>query len=157
MTLTESTILTGGSNNSQVTGSTNVFISGTAKLWDVQGGGRRGVSGVGTANVEVSGQAAIRHVLCGSITDGLERNGTATPNIDSYDGSVKDVNITIEDNVWLASNVVVCGGVTIGHDTVIGAGSVVTRDIPAGVLAAGNPCRVIRPLGEKDKMKLPCE
>ena len=65
--------------------------------------------------------------------------------------------ITIEDNVWLASNVVVCGGVTIGHDTVIGAGSVVTRDIPAGVLAAGNPCRVIRPLGEKDKMKLPCE
>lgn len=103
VTLTESTILTGGSNNSQVTGSTNVFISGTAKLWDVQGGGRRGVSGVGTANVEVSGQAAIRHVLCGSITDGLERNGTATPNIDSYDGSVKDVNITIEDNAMVAS------------------------------------------------------
>lgn len=65
--------------------------------------------------------------------------------------------ITIGDNVWLASNVVVCGGVTIGHDTVIGAGSVVTRDIPAGVLAAGNPCRVIRPLTEKDKMRLPCE
>lgn len=103
VTLTESTILTGGSNNSQVTGSTNVFISGTAKLWDVQGGGRRGVSGVGTANVEVSGQAAIRHVLCGSITDGLERNGTATPNIDGYDGSVKDVNITIEDNAMVAS------------------------------------------------------
>ena len=65
--------------------------------------------------------------------------------------------ITIGDNVWLASNVVVCGGVTIGHDTVIGAGSVVTRDIPAGVLAAGNPCRVIRPLTEKDKMRLPNE
>ncbi len=63
--------------------------------------------------------------------------------------------ITIGDNVWLASNVVVCGGVTIGHDSVIGAGSVVTRDIPAGVLAAGNPCRVIRPLSEKDKMQLP--
>ena len=103
VTLTESTILTGGSNNGQVTGSTNVFISGTAKLWDVQGGGRRGVSGVGTANVEVSGQAAIRHVLCGSITDGLEYGGTATPSINGYDGSVKDVNITIEDNAMVAS------------------------------------------------------
>lgn len=65
--------------------------------------------------------------------------------------------ITIEDNVWLASNVTVCGGVTIGHDTVIGAGSVVVKDIPAGVFAAGNPCRVIRPITEKDKMKLPNE
>lgn len=65
--------------------------------------------------------------------------------------------ITIEDNVWLASNVTVCGGVTIGHDSVIGAGSVVTKDIPAGVFAAGNPCRVIRPITEKDKMKLPNE
>ena len=63
--------------------------------------------------------------------------------------------ITIGDNVWLASCVVVCGGVTIGHDSVIGAGSVVTKDIPAGVFAAGNPCRVIRPLSEKDKMQLP--
>lgn len=65
--------------------------------------------------------------------------------------------ITIEDNVWLASNVVVCGGVTIGHDTVIGAGSVVTKSIPSGVFAAGNPCKVIRPLTEKDKMRLPNE
>ena len=65
--------------------------------------------------------------------------------------------ITIGDNVWLASNVVICGGVTIGDDCVIGAGSVVTKDIPARVFAAGNPCRVIRPLTEKDKMKLPCE
>lgn len=65
--------------------------------------------------------------------------------------------ITIEDNVWLASNVTVCGGVTIGHDTVIGAGSVVVKDIPSGVFAAGNPCRVIRPITEKDKMKLPNE
>ncbi len=65
--------------------------------------------------------------------------------------------ITIGDNVWLASNVTVCGGVTIGHDTVIGAGSVVTRNIPANVFAAGNPCRVIRPITEKDKMKLPNE
>ena len=60
--------------------------------------------------------------------------------------------IVIGDNVWLASNVVVCGGVTIGNGAVIGAGSVVTRSIPSGVFAAGNPCRVIRPITEKDKM-----
>ena len=52
--------------------------------------------------------------------------------------------ITIEDNCWLASNVVVCGGVTIGEGCVIGAGSVVTKDIPPYSLAVGNPCRVIR-------------
>lgn len=63
--------------------------------------------------------------------------------------------ITIGDNVWLASGVIICGGVTIGHDTVIGAGSIVTRDIPAGVFAAGDPCRVIRELRESDKMQLP--
>lgn len=62
--------------------------------------------------------------------------------------------ITIEDNCWLASNVVVCGGVTVGEGSVIGAGSVVTRDIPAHSLAAGNPCRVIRTLTAADRMDL---
>jgi len=60
--------------------------------------------------------------------------------------------ITIEDNCWLASSVVVCGGVTIGEGSVIGAGSVVTRNIPPHSLAVGNPCRVIRTLGEQDRM-----
>lgn len=46
----------------------------------------------------------------------------------------------------------VCGGVTIGAGSVIGAGSTVNRDIPAGVIAAGTPCRVIRPITEKDKL-----
>ena len=50
--------------------------------------------------------------------------------------------------MWLGVNVVVTSGVTIGDRTVIGAGSVVTRDIPAGVFAAGNPCRVIRAIPE---------
>jgi maltose O-acetyltransferase len=54
--------------------------------------------------------------------------------------------ITIGDNVWLGGGVIVCPGVTIGADTVVGAGSVVTRDLPARVFAAGNPCRVIRQL-----------
>lgn len=54
--------------------------------------------------------------------------------------------ITIGDNVWLGGGVIVCAGVTIGADTVVGAGSVVTRDLPPRVLAVGNPCRVIRDL-----------
>lgn len=54
--------------------------------------------------------------------------------------------ITIEDNVWLGGGVIVLPGVTIGADTVVGAGTVVTRDLPPGVVAAGNPARVIRQL-----------
>ena len=54
--------------------------------------------------------------------------------------------ITIGEDVWVGGSVVICPGVTIGDRSVIGAGSVVTRDIPAGVFAAGNPCRVIREL-----------
>ncbi len=56
--------------------------------------------------------------------------------------------ITIGDNVWLGGGVIVCPGVSIGDDSVIGAGSVVTRDIPAGVVAVGNPARVIRQTDE---------
>ena len=55
--------------------------------------------------------------------------------------------ITIGDNVWLAGGVIVCPGVRIGADTVVGAGSVVTRDLPPGVLAVGAPARVVRSLG----------
>lgn len=54
--------------------------------------------------------------------------------------------ITIGDNVWLGGGVIVCPGVTIGADTVVGAGAVVTKDLPAGVLALGNPARVVREL-----------
>lgn len=52
--------------------------------------------------------------------------------------------ITIGNNVWLGGGVIVCPGVTIGEDTVVGAGAVVTRDLPAGVVAVGNPARVVR-------------
>lgn len=55
--------------------------------------------------------------------------------------------ITIADNVWLGSGVIVLAGVTIGENTVVGAGSVVTRDLPANVVAVGNPARVIRTIG----------
>ena len=56
------------------------------------------------------------------------------------------VPITIGDRVWLSGGVIVCPGVTIGDNTTIGAGSVVVHDIPANVVAVGNPCRVIRQL-----------
>lgn len=55
-------------------------------------------------------------------------------------------NITIGENVWLGTRVIVLPGVTIGDGSVIGAGSIVTRDIPPGVLAVGQPARVVRPL-----------
>jgi maltose O-acetyltransferase len=55
--------------------------------------------------------------------------------------------ITIGRDCWIGAGAIILGGVTIGDGTTIGAGSVVTRDVPAGVVAAGNPCRVIRTLG----------
>ena len=61
--------------------------------------------------------------------------------------------VTIGSNIWFGANVVVCSGVTIGDNCVIGAGSVVTKDIPANSIAAGVPCRVIREITEADSMK----
>ena len=58
--------------------------------------------------------------------------------------------VTLGSYVWLGAHVVVLPGVTIGAHTVVGAGSVVTRDLPAGVLAVGNPCRVLRPLTNEE-------
>ena len=58
--------------------------------------------------------------------------------------------VTICDNVWIGENVTICPGVTIGENSVIGAGSVVVKNIPANVIAVGNPCRVLREIGEKD-------
>lgn len=61
--------------------------------------------------------------------------------------------IHVGNNVWIGANVCVLPGVTIGDNSVIGAGSVVTKDIPSGVLAYGNPCRVIRTISEDDKKR----
>ncbi len=59
--------------------------------------------------------------------------------------------VHIGKNCWIGAGALIMPGVTIGDNTVIGAGSVVTKDIPANVVAVGNPCRVMRPIGEHDK------
>jgi maltose O-acetyltransferase len=59
--------------------------------------------------------------------------------------------IAIGEDVWIGGSAVICPGITIGDRTVIGAGSVVTKDIPADVFAAGNPCKVIRSLLQEEK------
>lgn len=61
--------------------------------------------------------------------------------------------ITVGNNVWFGAGVIVLPGITIGDDVVIGAGTIVNRNIPSGVIAAGNPCRVIREITEEDKKK----
>ena len=61
-------------------------------------------------------------------------------------------DVFIGENAWIGANAVILPGVHIGKNTVIGAGSMVTKDIPEGVVAAGNPCRVLREVCERDKM-----
>lgn len=99
---------------------------------------------------------------CGQITIG--NNTLLGPNVSMYSanhsldaeeriaGALIPEPITIGNRVWIGGGSTILSGVTIGDDTVIGAGSVVTRDIPAGVVAAGNPCKVIRKITEKDKV-----
>lgn len=66
-------------------------------------------------------------------------------------GGVMGSPVNIGDNVWIGGNTTIMGGVSVGDGAVIGAGSVVVCDIPSNVLAAGNPCRIIRRLGKADK------
>jgi maltose O-acetyltransferase len=63
--------------------------------------------------------------------------------------------IVIGDNVWLGGGAILCPGVTIGADTVVGAGAVVTRDLPGGIVAAGSPARVLRQIGDGDRVIIP--
>ena len=69
-----------------------------------------------------------------------------------HEGIMRSQPVTIGDDVWIGGRVVITPGVAIGPGSVIGAGSVVTRDIPAGVIAAGNSCRVLRPIGPGDRI-----
>ena len=68
-----------------------------------------------------------------------------------YQAMQYNIPVHIGENVWIGANSVVLPGVTIGDNSVIGAGSVVTKDIPPNVVAVGNPCRVLREIGEHDR------
>lgn len=89
---------------------------------------------------------ATAHPLPAQERMGMDENGRTT--MAEY-----APEIHIGSNVWIACNAVVLGGVTIGDNAVIGAGSVVTRDIPANTLAFGNPCRPVRLITEADSKK----
>lgn len=99
---------------------------------------------------------------CGQVTIGsgtligpnvglFSGNHTIDP-VERAAGGLIPKPINIGSRVWLCGNVSVVPGVSIGDDSVIGAGSVVTHDIPSGVVAAGDPCRVLRKITEKDKV-----
>ena len=70
-----------------------------------------------------------------------------------YLNSEKKISIEIGNDVWIGANTIVLGGVKIGNGSVIGAGSVVVKDIPDNVIAFGNPCKVIRDITDEDKKK----
>ena len=89
------------------------------------------------------------HVMMGPRVSVYSANHPIDPIVRNYNHDM-GIPVTIGSNVWIGGNTVICPGVTIGDNTVIGAGSVVTKDIPANVVAAGNPCRVIRPITEED-------
>lgn len=75
------------------------------------------------------------------VNPSLRRHGQIQYNLDVH----------IEENVWVGAGAIILPGVTIGKNCVIGAGSVVTKDIPANMVAVGNPCRVLRPIGQRDR------
>jgi acetyltransferase-like isoleucine patch superfamily enzyme len=77
---------------------------------------------------------------------------TGHPIDPTHRGYMYALPVTIGENVWVGAGAVICPGVTIGENTVIGAGSIVTKDIPANVVAAGNPCKVLREINEQDRI-----
>ena len=91
------------------------------------------------------------HVLIGPNVGMYSANHSLDPD-ERAQGALIGGRITIGDKAWIAGDVKIMAGVTIGEGAVIGCGSVVTHDIPPRTLAAGNPCRVIRPITEADRV-----
>jgi acetyltransferase-like isoleucine patch superfamily enzyme len=119
------------------------MISTLAPNAEVRLGDRVRMSGtvIGAARSVTIGNA----VLCGANVTITDTDWHGIP-VEKRGEAGKTAPVLIEDNVWLGLNVVVLKGVTIGRGSVIGAGSVVTKSIPQGVVAAGQPARVVRTL-----------
>ncbi len=99
--LRESSILEGGSSNTRIWGSTHVFLSGDTTVFDVQAGGRRGSSEVNFTYLEITGDAVVRHIACGTITDGNDKGNN----------NAHGVRVAVDGNAKVAT---LCGG---GYDT----------------------------------------
>lgn len=89
------------------------------------------------------------YVMMGPKVQIYTANHPIDPGVRQF-GHDHGIPVKVGSNVWIGGGSVLCPGVTVGDNTVIGAGSVVTHDIPSGVVAAGNPCRVIRPVTQAD-------
>lgn len=108
----------------------------------------------GNFNLTILDEAPVRigdHVYIGPNVGIYTVNHALLPD-QRNEGIMRSLPVRIGDNVWIGGGVTILQGVTIGDGAVVGAGSVVTRDIPAGVVAAGNPCRVVRPITENDRI-----
>lgn len=99
-----------------------------------------------TSPVHIGAGAFIAPGVC------LACSGHSIDPVQRSEGISTSSPIILEEDVWIGANSVVCGGVTIGKGSVIGAGSVVTHDIPAGVVAVGSPCRPVRSVTDKDRI-----
>lgn len=106
---------------------------------------------VGAVLLDCSRITVGNHVLIGPNVGMYSGNHSLDPE-ERAQGALIGGRITIEDKVWIAGDVKIMAGVTIGEGAVIGCGSIVTHDIPSRTVAAGNPCRVIRPITEADKI-----
>ncbi|WP_010297241.1 sugar O-acetyltransferase [Clostridium senegalense] len=104
-----------------------------------------------TSPVHIGANAFIAPGVC------LACSGHAILSRQRAEGIGTSKPITIQDDVWIGANATVCGGVTIGKGSIIGAGSVVNKDIPEGVIAVGNPCKVLREITEEDIINLSYE
>lgn len=104
-----------------------------------------------TSPVHIGANAFIAPGVC------LACSGHAILSRQRAEGIGTSKPITIQDDVWIGANATVCGGVTIGKGSIIGAGSVVNKDIPEGVIAVGNPCKVLRKITEEDIINLSYE
>lgn len=111
---------------------------------------------VGNFNLTILDEAAVtigNNVFIGPNT-GIYTICHALDAVQRSEGIMRALPVTIGDDVWIGAGVNILPGVTIGQGAVIGAGSVVTSDIPSRVIAVGNPCRIIRKIGDDERVSV---